>query len=258
VTRPDLAQLTGDRPERLGVVVEFVLPPQWSGLSAALTLAGADIATLRLPSFSQPAYCEFYGNPGVWHRDDVYGVGPPVKTVSPEILALCEDLEGPLLDFGCGAGVLVDALRARNIDARGLELDLPYIREAAPLDVRPHLTYYSGMLPSPFPDGSFRSVTCCEVLEHIPDFEGAAAELARLTRERLVLTVPDMSGVPRGYPHGVIPWHLLEGSHVNFFTQQSLDALLRRHFRDVQFFRIGEIRCDRMRFYTSLVARCVR
>lgn len=256
VTRPDLAQLTGDQPEQLGIVVEFVLPPQWSSAVAALTVAGATIATVPLPAFSQPAYCEFYGNPGVWHRDDVYGVGPPVRTVSSEILELCSDLRGPLLDFGCGAGALLAALRTRGVNAQGLELDTPEMRDAAVTDARPHVTYYSGTLPAPFADGTFHSVTCCEVLEHIPDYERAVAELARLARERVLITVPDMSGVPRGYRHGVIPWHLLERSHVNFFTQQSLGALLREHFRDVQFFRIGEVRCERMRFYTSLAALC--
>ncbi len=258
VTRHDLAQLIGDHPERLGLVAEFVLPPQWSGVDAALTLAGATVTTVRLPAFSQPAYCEFYGNPGIWHREDVYGVGPPAPSVSSEILALCGDLGGPLLDFGCGAGALVATLRARGIDARGLELDVPAMRNAAAHDVRPHLTYYSGALPAPFADQAFRCVTCCEVLEHIPDCARAVAEFARLARERVLITVPDMSAVPRGYRHGVVPWHLLERSHVNFFTQQSLGGLLQEHFREVQFFRIGEVRCDRMRFYTSLVALCAR
>lgn len=258
VTRPDLARLGGVHTERLGIIVEFVVPPRWSGLTATLAVGGTPIAAVRLPAFSQPAYGELYGNPGVWHREDVYGVGQPVSHVSTEVLDLCADLPGPLLDFGCGAGALVAALRAGGIDASGLELDQAQMREAARPDARAHLTYYSGVFPAPFADGAFRAVTCCEVLEHIPDYEQAVAELARLTRERVVVTVPDMSGVPRGFRHGVVPWHLLERSHLNFFTQQSLGALLRRHFSRVDFFRIGEIRCGRMRFYTSLAARCVK
>ncbi len=256
VTRPDLGQLVADRPERLGLVVEFILPPPWSGAAVTLSLGDTRIADVSVPVFSQPAYCEFYGDPGVWHRDDVYGVGPPVASVSTEILGLCGDLEGPLLDFGCGTGALISALRARGLDASGLELDQPQMRDATRPEVRAHVTYYSGALPAPFADGAFRAVTCCEVLEHIPDYEQAVAELARLARERALITVPDMSGVPRGYGHGVVPWHLLERSHLNFFTQQSLGAVLRRHFGRVQFFRIGEVRCGRMRFYTSLVALC--
>lgn len=256
VNRPDLSTLGGSHPERLGLVVEFILPPAWSGANASLLLGDTPIAHVAIPTFSQPAYCEFYGDPGVWHRDNVYGVGPPVATVSSEVLELCADLPGPLLDFGCGAGSLVAALRAQGIDASGIELDQAPMRDAARPDAKAHITYYSGAFPAPFADGAFRAVTCCEVLEHIPDYERAVDELARLTQERALITVPDMSGVPRGFRHGVVPWHLLERSHLNFFTQQSLGGLLRRHFRVVHFFRIGEIRCGRMRFYTSLVACC--
>lgn len=256
VTRPDLAKLSGDHPMRMGVVVEYVLPPEWSAASAVLSIGQVPLTEIPLPAFTSPAYDQMFGNPGVWHREHIYNVGAPVRLVSSEILELCDGLAGPLLDFGCGAGVLVRALRTRGLDARGLELDLPAMREAAEADIAPHLTYYSGAFPAPFENGAFRTVTCCEVLEHIPDYEAAVAELARLAHERVLLTVPDMSAIPRGYHHGVVPWHLMERSHVNFFTQQSLAELLKSHFRDVQFFRVGEVRCERLRFYTSLAALC--
>ena len=41
-----------------------------------------------------------------------------------------------------------------------------------------------------FPDSSFDCVFCAEVLEHIPDVEKAALELARVTRRHLVIGVP--------------------------------------------------------------------
>lgn len=258
VTRPDLERLGGDHPTRMGVILEFVLPVEWSGANATLVASETVIADIPLPTFSTPAYVQLYGNPGVWHREHVYNVGAPVKQVSSEILALCDGLPGPLLDFGCGAGVLVGALRARGVDARGLELDTPEMCAAAEADAAAHLTYYGGTFPAPFADGAFRSVTCCEVLEHVPDYAAAVAELARLAQDRVLITVPDMSAIPRGYRHGVVPWHLMERSHVNFFTQQSVAAVLQPHFRRVQFFRIGEVRCERLRFFTSLVALCER
>jgi SAM-dependent methyltransferase len=258
VTRGDLAKLGGRHSERLGLVAEFVLSPDLSGRTITLMLGEAPLVSIDLPSFTPPEYSQFFGNPGVWHREDVYGVGPPEARVSREILDLCSDLEGPLLDFGCGAGALVSRLRAQRTDAHGLELDTPTMRSSTLAGATGHVTFYDGAMPAPFASGAFASVTCCEVLEHIPDYEGAVAELARLARDRVVITVPDMSAIPRGRRHGVVPWHLLEASHVNFFTQQSLGALLQEHFREVRFLRIGEVRCDRMRFYTSLVAFCER
>lgn len=258
ITRPDLAQLAGVHPTRMGIVVEYVLPAEWSHARAVVSADATTIAEVPLPSCSTPAYCEFYGNPGVWHREQVYNVGAPVRQVSSEIVELCDGLPGPLLDFGCGAGVLVRALRARGVEAHGLELDQPAMRDAAEGEAAPYLTYYPGDFPAPFGDAAFRTVTCCEVLEHIPDYAGAVAELARLSSARVLITVPDMSAIPRGFRHGVVPWHLLERSHVNFFSQQSLHEVLRPHFRAIHFFRIGEVRCDRVRFYTSLVALCER
>jgi SAM-dependent methyltransferase len=258
IPRPDLSNLTGHHPERMGVIAEFVLPGDWSGARATLRVDGTTVTSFTLPDFEPPPYSEFYGNPGVWHREHVYNVGPPMPHVSPEVLELCKDLDGPLLDFGCGAGGLVTALRAQGVDARGLEIDEPIKHEYLMDGLAPFVTYYDGQFPAPHADESFASVTCCEVLEHIPDYEAAVAEMRRLTRDRLLVTVPDMSAVPRGYLHGVVPWHLMEASHVNFFTQQSLGGVLSRYFQEVEFFRIGELRCDRLRFYSSLVARCRR
>lgn len=50
----------------------------------------------------------------------------------------------------------------------------------------------------------------------------------------------------------------MEASHVNFFTQQRLGAVFDRYSREVEFFRIWELRCDRLRFYSSLMARSRR
>ena len=38
----------------------------------------------------------------------------------------------------------------------------------------------------------------------------------------------------------VVPWHLLEGDHKNFFTRASLRRLLSQSFRSVEIFPYGE------------------
>ena len=42
----------------------------------------------------------------------------------------------------------------------------------------------------PFPDGSFDTVICAHVLEHVRDFDRALAELLRTARERVVIVLP--------------------------------------------------------------------
>lgn len=189
----------------------------------------------------------------VLHRSDIYGSGPPNEAVQPEVFALVKQLKGPVLDFGCGRGLTVEALRKLGIPAEGLELDSPVIRACA---LPSTVTLYDGTFPSPMEAGRFASVICSEVLEHIPDYEGALREIARLAGEQALFTVPDMSAVPMGYQYGAVPWHLLESTHVNFFTQQSLQRLLGRYFSKIEFGRIGAAWFGETMYFTSLTARC--
>lgn len=147
-------------------------------------------------------------------------------------------------------------LRARGIEARGIEIDRPGIRDALEADMRASILLYDGRLPAPFADRSFASVTCVEVLEHCDSPSAIVSELERLTRDRCVVTVPDMSAIPICFQHRVVPWHLLESTHVNFFTQASLEALLRERFREVAMARIGVDAVNGTRFWTSLAAVC--
>ena len=110
VTRPDLALILGDARARLGLVVEFTLPAEWSNRPIELVRGHESLAKLPATAWPHLPYSELHANPGVRHREHIYAVGPPVCDVSNEILELCADLPGPLLDFGCGAGALVDAL----------------------------------------------------------------------------------------------------------------------------------------------------
>ena len=146
------------------------------------------------------------------------------------------------------------ALRREGVEAYGLELDDERIRHHLLDEARPWVTLYDGRLPTPFRDGQFRSVCCSEVIEHLPDPVLVVEELARLASERLVVTVPDMSAIPRGYHHGIVPWHLLEATHLNFFTQASLESLLAPIASSIEVARFGQVRCDRLSYYTNLAA----
>lgn len=189
-------------------------------------------------------------------REHIYGFGPPSPIVAPDVLDLVAGLSGRVLDFGCGSGALVAALRGRGVEAFGIELDRGPIRETLKPEAAPFVTLYDGRMPSPFEDGSFDAVVCSEVLEHIPAYEEAVAEMARLTRDRLVITVPDAAAIPLGTRHQLVPWHLLESTHVNFFNQRSLHALLAPHFGRIDSGRISPCALNDTSFFISLVAVC--
>jgi SAM-dependent methyltransferase len=95
------------------------------------------------------------------------------------------DLEPPVLDVGCGDGHFAEVCwRGRPIDV-GLDpmkRDLAEARARAGV-YRAHVRGSATALP--FRDGSFATVVSNSVLEHVPDVDGALAEIGR------VLRVPD-------------------------------------------------------------------
>jgi SAM-dependent methyltransferase len=261
--RPDvLDSVSGASIPQLGVVLEYLVPESLAIRTfASISILLNDNAPFSFEGpfeFVNPHYRALFDAEQVYHRENIYGCGPPNQTVNPATLALARELSGPILDFGCGSGVLVQELQALGFDAHGLELGTKMIRESLRPGVSSSITLYDGQFPSPFPSGSFKSVFCSEVLEHIPDFEAAIRDIARLATEKVTFTVPDASAIPTGFRHGVVPWHLLEGTHVNFFTQTSFARALEPHFARVEFGRLGPSQVNDTFFHVSLVATCLK
>ena len=92
----------------------------------------------------------------------------------------------------------------------------------------------------PCPDGEWDCAICIEVLEHLKDPETFLREMARVVRGRALFSVPNMEVLPYLYDWRVVPWHLLEADHKNFFTRASLRSLLMRFFPAVEVFSYGE------------------
>ena len=239
------------------LVPESILGRECSALTVQL-LTGDSLNFELKVKFPSPDYRSLLYSTEVLHRDHIYGSGPPNVAVHPHIVELAKELEGPVLDFGCGRGALVAELRRAKIEAYGLELESEVIRKSIPPELTELITLYDGNLPSPFPDKRFRSVVCSEVLEHIPNFQAAIEDIARLASEKVLLTVPDASAIPLGFRHGSVPWHLMEATHVNFFNQESLEHLLKPYFSSIEFGRIGLARLNDCSYYVSLAAVCAK
>jgi SAM-dependent methyltransferase len=182
-------------------------------------------------------------------HDDGHDVWPPVELELLELLKGCEE---PVLDFGCGGGLLIQDLRSKAVDAHGL--DLCEMRPFLLPEVRDRITLYDGVYPSPLESGSFATVVSAESLEHIRDYRAAVAEMARLTRGRLIISVPDHNLVQ--LCEYSIPKHYLVGDHYNFFNQGSLIDLLQPLFRSVKIARTSLFQIEGMPVYGSLLADC--
>ena len=206
----------------------------------------------------EPPYVHLLDTEEVLHRDQIYGSGPPDPNASSEILERAKRLPDPILDFGCGLGPLVRSLRREGRNAVGLELNREELTSAISHDVAEHIRFYDGSLPLPYKDGQFATVIATEVIEHIDNFRDVVSELSRIARRNLLVSVPDIASIPMCAPHGVVPWHLLEATHVNFFTNASLRKLLGTYFSDIDIWRIGNFAINGDIIPTSLLALCRR
>jgi len=243
---------------RTGLALEYLVPDTLVGTSTTLevTISRRNFRFGSSFVFITPHYKTLFDSGVVWHRDNIYGSGPPNSVVDPEVFELTRRLPPPLLDFGCGRGALLGRLRQLGIEAYGIELFSEGLSAAIIPEVSDRITFYDGSFPTNYEDGQFNSVVCSEVLEHIPNYGGALQEIARITRQSALFTVPDASAIPAGFRQGVVPWHLLEATHVNFFNQTSLTNELRRHFSKVQIGRIGSAYLNDTRTFVSLTAVC--
>lgn len=261
--RPDVSQALNDGTQQPGLELDYLIPEHLMTSTRektcllAITLPGIFQLQFRfLSRFIVPHYEMLWHSSEVFHRSNIYGSGPSNKFVHPEVFDLARQLPAPILDFGCGKGALVSQLRMAGIEAYGLELGSEQRRSSVPADISSYISFYDGNFPSPFADGQFNSVVCSEVLEHIPAHREAVRDISRLARQAALFTVPDASAIPVCFRHGVVPWHLLEGTHVNFFNLVSLEKALREYFPQVQLGKMGVCALNDSRFFVSLTARC--
>jgi SAM-dependent methyltransferase len=222
----------GDIPRpRSGLFHDFLLRSP----TATLIVDGARIA-IEAPGIGPLLYDHLLTSDLVFDRGSIYGSGPSVRSVDDHVAELLQVAQGRVLDFGCGSGAALLHMRSTGRDAFGVDLDVPGIRRDVLPAAEPFVTFYDGDR-LPFEDKSFDWVIATEVLEHIGRLNRTLKEIARVGRS-LVMTVPDATGIARLSGVGVVPWHVLEGTHVNFFSPRSLRATLSRHYEHVE---IGQL-----------------
>ncbi|MGI8776700.1 MAG: class I SAM-dependent methyltransferase [Acidimicrobiales bacterium] len=146
-----------------------------------------------------------------------------------------------MLDLGCGGGrhafeahrrgAHVVALDRSPTETSGVAGLLGAMRLAGEAPAVAMGTAVGGdALALPFPDASFDRVVAAEVLEHLPDDQGAMAELARVLRPGGTMAVT----VPRWFPEQVC-WALADdyhapavaGGHVRIYRGAQLARRLR-------------------------------
>jgi ubiquinone/menaquinone biosynthesis C-methylase UbiE len=98
-----------------------------------------------------------------------------------------------VLDVGCGEGVLTEQWADRIAPGRimGIDLEDPKLAAEWTTRQRPNLTFAPMEVERlQFGDGEFDLVAATEVLEHVSDPDRALAEMARVARRHLLVSVP--------------------------------------------------------------------
>jgi SAM-dependent methyltransferase len=139
-----------------------------------------------------------------------------------------------VLDVGCGEGVITCqwADRLGNGRVVGIDLDDPKLRAEWRSRERPNLEFRPEEATRlSFADDEFDMATAIEVLEHVPEPEATLAEMSRVSRRWLLVSVP-REPLWRGLnmARGAY-WGALGNTpgHVNHWSKRGFLELLRRY-----------------------------
>jgi 2-polyprenyl-3-methyl-5-hydroxy-6-metoxy-1,4-benzoquinol methylase len=106
---------------------------------------------------------------------------------------LREAAPASILDVGCGEGVLTAEWAKRLGDGRivGIDLEDPKLRAEWERCSEPNLEFRAEEATSlTFADDEFDMACAIEVLEHVPQPDATLAEMARVARTHLLVSVP--------------------------------------------------------------------
>lgn len=142
-----------------------------------------------------------------------------------------------VLDLGCATGNYCLELKRLGFDCVGADTNHGYIERARARGVE--AVVVAGALP--FQDGSFDTVVISEVLEHLIEPKIVLSEARRVTRNNVLITVPDCSRLDLLKEMNLTYEHMLELDHQRFYSKQSLEDLLKGYFPKVTINQEGPI-----------------
>jgi O-antigen biosynthesis protein len=179
----------GDDPPTAEAAALHEVLTTFAGVHDGITEAVmADPGLLRsLASLYDGAYYDAYGAEGLaYRRDEPHWIRFFAEVADAVLTQLAPRTA---LDVGCAIGMLVEALRQRGVDARGIDLS-DWAIANVPDALRPYCTV--GSVTEEL-QGHFDLITCVEVLEHLPPFlaDQAVGNLCRHADVVLFSSTPD-------------------------------------------------------------------
>ncbi|MDB5050323.1 MAG: 2-polyprenyl-3-methyl-5-hydroxy-6-metoxy,4-benzoquinol methylase [Fibrobacteres bacterium] len=143
--------------------------------------AAADLATVNNAFYDNlgERWYEAYDDPVALLRAEGELKNP---WVSQRIRSARNAAPGRILDIGCGAGFLANALAAEGHTVSGVDMSRGSLKVAASRAPTPAMYRVADAYRLPYRDASFDAVTALDFLEHVTAPERVIAEAARVLR----------------------------------------------------------------------------
>lgn len=143
------------------------------------------------------------------------------RTLNPERRAAVQRHAGRVtFDVGCGNGsyILEPGIGQAMFGADSHRFEA--------WDAEPGRFVLSDATQLPLAGGSVDTLLCFETLEHLPDPDQSLREYRRVSRGRLVLTVPNCEITPGMRRSNLIFHHWVDRTHRNFYALDELTSVV--------------------------------
>nr|WP_018864516.1 bifunctional 2-polyprenyl-6-hydroxyphenol methylase/3-demethylubiquinol 3-O-methyltransferase UbiG [Thioalkalivibrio sp. ARh3] len=180
-----------------------------------------------------------------WDPNGAFGTLHAINPLRLEWIDQHADLAGKkVLDVGCGAGILSEAMAVRGAQVTALDAGAEHLEVArehahdSGLEI--HYLHTTAEAHAEHHAGDYDVVTCLEMLEHVPDPEAVIDALVQLVRPGGWLFLSTINRTPRAFAEAIVGAEyvlrlLPTGTHEysRFIRPSELGAVLRRHRLEV-------------------------
>ncbi|MFA6468383.1 MAG: class I SAM-dependent methyltransferase [Bacteroidota bacterium] len=167
----------------------------------------------------------------VFRDTNTYYNSMPEGLVARQLISFVrKHATGSILDLGCATGNYSVMLKNLGYNVKAADINPEYVLRAKERGIE--AVVIDGRVP--FPDKSFDTVICFEVIEHVVDLDVVLNEAKRLAKRTVLFTTPNSEHVTELIQQGLLYEHFAELDHKNFFTKNSLTKALQKHFAHVE------------------------